>query len=109
MVLIEVYAKHLRPGDVLCTQQDRDDVTHESTMNAWKIQSRAFRKFWEQVTQEQGYAAFWGNAHQLARQRSYIVEHVSYGPFRARIVLPTGAIVRFPKNAWVAVFRNDAA
>lgn len=101
-MLIEVKAKNMRAGDVLCTDQSQDLVWWESTMNAWKIQSRAYFAVLENPANRND---FW-QAHETFRRHSQHIEHVSYGPFRARILFPSGVVIRVPKNMDVAVWRE---
>lgn len=106
MALVEVQARDMRPGDILCIQVDREDVSPLSTMNAWRLQSRAFRLAWEQRAISDGYENTPRVLHMFSKN-SYRVEHVSYGLFKARVVFSGGVAVRFPRNAWVAVFRKE--
>jgi hypothetical protein len=102
MRAIEVRVRDMRPGDRLCTQQDRPEVSGLSMWNAYRLWSRALHTAWEGLTD---LSQFWDNREHFHTQAEAI-EHVSYGPFRARVVFPSGAVVVYRRNAPVAVYRK---
>lgn len=103
-MIAAVKAKDLRPGDVL---YDADSfeiaMTRTAQWNSARIQTQALMLLMKR---------YWGTSlnthdHKLLRAESRRVEHVSYGPFKARIVLGRGVVVRVPRNRVVAVVRAE--
>lgn len=95
-MLAEVKAKNLRPGDVLYGEK----VDDMAQWTAAFIQSQALMALLERFGGEyfRNHSAFVEDSHRI--------EHVSHGPFRARIVLGRGAVVRIGRNRIVAVYRG---
>lgn len=109
-MLIEVKARELLPGDILCTDVSsaRETSTEfyatewTSRWNSAKLQSKSFLLLWELAGGD-----FRSSRH-VMNEWSRLVEHVSYGPWKARIVMPGGVVIRLPRNTVLAVYRGGA-
>lgn len=109
-MLIEVKARELRPGDVLCTEETANHgfapTAWTSRWNSYRLQSRALLIAWEHLADVGGLNHTGMRA--ALRVGSHRVESSSYGLFKARVVMHGGAVVRLPRNVTLAVYRKDA-
>jgi hypothetical protein len=101
MTAIAVRAKDMRAGDVLYSRTDAAALF--SQWNAHQIYASAFSTLAEGYP----YPEFM-LARLLLMSQAQHIEHVSYGPFKARIVTAGGAVVLVRRNMMVAVLRGSA-
>lgn len=92
---VTVKARELRPGDVLC----EDNVFDKGQWNAKLIRSRAVAVLMDRYRGEY----IWRRSAEF--EGIHRVESVSYGPFKARIVLGFGVVVRVRRDLPVSVYR----
>lgn len=100
MATVEVKAKDLEPGDILCD----DDRLNPAEWKSAIIITLAVISVID--NKRKRYASRTRAEHVALSEEIRRVEHVSYGPFKARIVLGNGSIVRVRRNAIVAVYRG---
>ena len=107
--LIEVAAKDMLPGDLLCTDTANHEmdayVSAESRINSAVLQTRSFTIAWDNLSD----LSTFPTVRDLFWQDSHRIEHVSHGPWKARVVTKNGAIIRVPKDRPVAVVRKSVA
>ena len=106
MPVIEVRVTELLPGDVLCAHVDREDCQYDSLLHSAIVKSRAFRQHWARLAESNRLSEYYASRGKFS-EWSEKVEHVSYGPFRARILMPIGVTVRVPRKWVVAVVRSE--
>ena len=86
--------------DVLHGELPEEGAEWTAQWNAAAIQSNAL------MTLMARYRTTYGADRNSLAEDSHRVESVSYGPFKARIVLGRGAVVRVPRNMPVSVYRG---
>lgn len=95
-VPVTVKARELEPGDILADEY----VLDAGQWNAWRIRSRAVTILMDH------YRGEYISRRSAELEGTYRVEHVTYGPWRARILLRCGAVVRVRRNLPVSVYRG---
>ena len=93
---VTVKARELEPGDILADEY----VLDAGQWNAWRIRSRAVTILMDH------YRGEYISRRSAELEGTYRVEHVTYGPWRARILLRCGAVVRVRRNLPVSVYRG---
>jgi hypothetical protein len=96
-------ARNLRPGDRLCTDVYAE-YKSEPESNAYRLYSAAYVILWGRINPNNR-STFPEYRKEIIRQAS-TVEHVSHGPWKARVVTAGGAVVRVPKDRMVTVYRR---
>jgi hypothetical protein len=94
---VTVKAKELEPGDVLNDNYVLDDAQ----WNSGRIRSLAVTILMDR------YRGEYIGRRKKDLEGTYRIESLSYGPFRARIVLGCGAVVRVRRNLPVSVYRGS--